>query len=93
MAAPLAIVEKDPVAVLTYTISWAAWLATGDTISAVVWTVPTGITQDAVSNDSTTASITLSGGTHGETYDVKCKITTTAGLVDKRTLRFVLSER
>jgi len=93
MAAPLATIEKDPEASLVYTISWAAWLPNSDTIASVSWTVPTGITNAGVSSDTTTASITLSGGTVGMTYDVACKITTTAGLIDKRTLRFNINNR
>lgn len=92
MAAPLATIEKDPDAKLTYTVAWTAWLAT-DTISSVDWTVPAGLTNEGTSSTSTTASITLSGGTVGNTYDVKCKITCASALVDKRTLRFIVVDR
>lgn len=89
----LATIEKSPDAILSYTIDWTAWLPTGDSISAVVWTVPTGMTSVTESNTSYKASIKLSGGTAGTTYDIKCKITTTGGLTEARTLRFIIVER
>lgn len=74
---------KDPDAVLDYEVDWSAWLGT-DTISAVAWTVPTGITQNAVSNTPTTATIWIAGGTKGISYEVSCEITTAGGRTAKR---------
>ena len=89
----LALIEKTPYAVLSYEIDWSDWLPSGDTISAVTWTVPTGITKDSSSATTTATEITLSSGTLGETYDVVCKITTAGLLKDSRTLRFVIIEK
>ena len=76
---------KDPNATLDYKLDWSAWLTT-DTISTVTWTVPTGITQTAATNTTTSATIWLSGGTVGTRYTVVCRITTTAGRIDERSL-------
>ena len=76
---------KDPQATLDYRFDWAAWLTT-DTISTVTWTVPAGITQTAATNTTTTATIWLSGGAVGTRYAIACKITTTAGRIDERSL-------
>ncbi len=74
---------KDPNALLDYTVDWATWLDT-DTISASSWTVPSGLTQasPAPSNDSTTATIWLSGGAAGSWYAVTNRITTAAGRIN-----------
>jgi hypothetical protein len=77
---------KDPQATLDYRFDWSAWLDV-DTIVSVTWTVPAGITQTATSNTTTTATIWLSGGTVGTRYSVVCRVTTTAGRIDERTLR------
>ena len=90
---PLAIIEKSPDSTLPYIIDWTAWLSNGDTLSSVTWDVPTGLVNEAESNTSTRASITLSGGVAGSTYDVKCTILTTGGLIEARTLKFMVVER
>jgi hypothetical protein len=86
-------VKKDPNAVIDYTVDWGDWLASGETISVSAWTVPTGITEDASSNTSTTATIRLTGGTAGENYDIANKITTSGGEIDERTFTVIMAER
>ena len=76
---------KDPQATLDYRFDWSLWLVT-DTIVSVTWTVPSGITQTAATNTTTTATIWLSGGSVGTKYTVACRITTTAGRIDERSL-------
>lgn len=68
-----------------YTIDWSR-NAPGDAISAVVWTIPAGLTNVSTSNTSTTASIRLSGGTIGQSYSVTCKVTRASGEVDERSI-------
>ncbi len=76
---------KDPQATLDYRFDWSLWLVT-DTIVSVTWTVPSGITQTAATNTTTTATIWLSGGSAGTKYTVACRVTTTAGRIDERSL-------
>lgn len=81
-----AIFHKDPDAVLDYYFDWSEWLATGETISSNTITVPTGITKDSDSATTTKVTVWLSGGTDGTTYTVACKIVTSAGRTDERSI-------
>lgn len=85
-------VNKDPDAILDYGFDWTYWLGT-DTIVSVLWTVPTGLTLTTQTNSATVATVWLSGGTAGTTYDVGCRITTAAGRVDERTMRVCCVQR
>ena len=89
---PVGIWQKDPNAVLPYTIDWADWLGS-DTISSSTWTVASGITEDSTSSTTTVATILLSGGTSGTSYSVTNRITTAAGLTEDRTIRIDVIER
>lgn len=81
------IFEKDPQAIWPYTIDYVNLLPTGETISSVTWTVPTGITKVSQANTTTTATVVLSGGTAGQRYEVLCHIVTTpSGYEDDRTI-------
>jgi hypothetical protein len=85
--------RKDPKAKLQYGFDWSSWLDSGDTISTSVWTVPTGITEVSNANDDDSTTITLSGGTAGETYTVANKITTADGYIDERSFDVVVENR
>lgn len=76
---------KDPQAILDYAINWATWLG-ADAISSSVWEADDGITIVSHSHDATTATVWLSGGTHGVTYNLTCHIVTAAGREDDRTI-------
>jgi len=84
---------KDPDAVLDYTRSWADWLADGETISTSTWIAESGITVDSDTNDTTTATVWLSGGTAGEDYELTNRITTSASRTDDRTFRIQVRQR
>ena len=77
---------KDPSAVLDYVFDWTEWLATVETITDHTITADTGITVDSSSEYAGKVTVWLSGGTAGINYKVACKITTTAGRTDERTL-------
>ncbi len=63
----------------------------GDTISGEpTWTVQSGITNYATDNDETSATIWLSGGTHGVNYSVECEITTTGGRIIQRQITIMV---
>ena len=77
---------KDPSAVLDYVFDWTEWLATGETITDHTITADTGITVDSSTESDGKVTVWLSGGTAGQNYKVACKITTSAGRTDERTL-------
>lgn len=85
---------KDPNSVLDYQRDWSDWLATvDDTIATSTWIVPPGLTKGAESKTDTTATVWLSGGTVGTSYDVTNRITTAGGRTDDRTFRISIRER
>jgi len=75
---------KDPDSILDYSEDWSDWLATGETLSTAVWTVPAGLTNVAEALGDSAATVWVSGGTAGTTYTVSCLITTTDGRTDRR---------
>lgn len=79
--------DKDPDDILDYQVNWAARLADAETITAATWVVPDGITQDDDEFTDTTATIWLSGGTAGTTYNVVSRITTSGGRQMDQTTR------
>lgn len=92
MTNPIGKFKKDPAAVLDYTIDWSRWLA-GDTITSASWTVPAGITQTLATNDGSSATVWLSGGTAGTSYTVKGLINTQAGRTDERSILIKVENR
>lgn len=98
---PLPWIEKDPAAVLDYTIDWNAasalggpWLATGETLSgAALWTVPSDITKSGQIDGASASTIWLSGGSAGSSYTITCKIATSAGRTDERSFLLVVKHR
>ena len=84
---------KDPSAVLDYVFDWTGWLATGETITDYAITADTGITVDSSTEDAGKVTVWLSGGTAGINYKVACKITTSAGRTDERTIWIKVVER
>ncbi len=92
--------EKAVAAELDWYFDWRAltngsglsnWLADGETITAFTVTATAGITIDskpaALVNGATAVSVWLAGGTAGRNYIVTCRITTSAGRTDERSLR------
>lgn len=71
---------------LDYTMDWEDWLASGDTISTSAWTVATGITEASSSNDTTSATIWLEGGTAKTTYRITNSIVTADGRKEERSI-------
>ena len=84
---------KDPSAVLDYAFDWTGWLAAGETIVGHTITADTGITVDSSTELDGKVTVWLSGGTAGKNYKVACKITTSAGRTDERTLWIRVVER
>ena len=95
---------KDPDAVLDYKFDWKTatngrgftdWLASGETIISGVITAEAGLTVDSylLSDSSTSVIGWLSGGTAGDDYTVTCRITTSAGRTDDRSITIKCQER
>lgn len=84
-------VEKDPNGRKDYGIDWTALLGVGETITNVVWTLPAEITSDSNVQSGNNTIIWLSGGTAGKKYPIKCRITTSRGMVDERTVTLGVS--
>lgn len=83
---------KDPNSTLDFVVDWSAWLE-ADTITAVTWTVPTGISQTSSSFTTTTATVWLSGGTAKAIYLIGCRITTAAGRIEDHSFEILAAEK
>ena len=93
--------SKDPSAILDYGLEWRSWLSQGDELATATWTV-TGADDELVvlseggrapSVSDTAAKCWLSGGTPGTTYRLACRVTTTGGRVDERSITIAVVER
>ena len=85
--------NKDPDAVLDYSVDWSTWLGS-DTISSSTWpVVPSGITKDSDTNDTTGTTVWLSGGTAGQTYLLTNRIVTAGGRTDDRSITINITEK
>lgn len=88
---------KDPDAVKPYLWNWATYLGDSDTLADATF-VTYDITDGAVvvessAFDATTATAWLSGGVAGVKSLVTCRITTTAGIIDDKTLYLSIKEQ
>lgn len=88
----------DPEARLDYVFDWSAWLTEGETISeATVLASPAGLTVAPPGSPTvvtgTTVTVWLTGGVVGARYDVTCRVTTSAGRVDDRSIRIRSAHR
>lgn len=92
-------IEKDPYAVLDYSLDWTNWMPSGDTISAISVTAETisgdsaPLAIDSSTNTDFIVTANISAGTAGNVYNVEYKITTTNGLRDSRNFRIKVVER
>ena len=84
---------KDPAATLDFTWDWSKWLADGETITAHPITVPAGLTLGAVTQAAGKVTAWLSGGVTGTAYRVTCRVTTSRGREDKRTITVAVRDR
>ena len=88
---------KDPDAVLDWVFDWRedGWLPEEDSISSAdVLVNPTnGINVDSVVHDDDKVTFFLSGGVANTTSEVTCRINTSEGRTDDRTIRINIRER
>jgi hypothetical protein len=76
---------QDDGVLLDYMIDWSQWLGT-DTIATSTWTVPTGLTLNAQSNTTTTATAWFKDGVVGQNYPCVNRITTAGGRISEWTI-------
>lgn len=98
-----ATILKDPDAVLDYTFDWTAWLDdVGDTIASTSVPVlsPTGIALDLTAPHGAgylvvgkTVVVWLKQGLPGTTHRVTCRIVTTGGRTDDRSIYVKIKDR
>lgn len=85
---------KDPDAVLDYAFDWHAhWLQTGEEINTYTITVTAGLTKDGDSESEGVVTVWLSGGIAEQLYEVSCKIVTSLGRTDERSIEIHCGER
>lgn len=87
------VIDKDPDAILDYSIDWTEWLAdVSDTISTATVTV-SGITKNTSSNTQTKVTAWLKGGIASQMPSATFQIVTAGGRTDERTIYFNIKER
>lgn len=91
-SSPIVVYDKDPNAVLDYTVDWRTWLG-DDQILTSSWTLPVGVANAGATFSSTTATIWITGGIAGTSYAIYNQITTGNGRTDKRTIRINAVDR
>lgn len=84
---------KDPQAVLDYAWDWTAWLSAGETIASFSVQPVDGITIDSTSLTASVVTAWISGGTVGTRYRLTCRITTSAGRTDDRSIYVTVVDR
>ena len=93
------LIPKDPDATLDYPFDWTPYLTDiGDTISSVVWVLDPSLTKVNSAFDSMHATVWVSGGIAPvlpalNAVPVTCRITTTGGRTDDRTIFLKIVER
>lgn len=85
-------IDKDSDEVMDLVFDYASNLDSGDTISSSAMTVATGLTKDSDSNNTTTTTVWLSGGTAGNRYTVANRVVTAAGRTKERTIQVHVKE-
>jgi len=92
-------IQKDTEAQLFYTFDWVDWLPDGDSLSSVEYTVqarandPDPLIKESEGITGTKTYIELSNGQVDKTYTVTAKITTSDGLIDRRSFRVRVQDR
>lgn len=95
----MSIFTADPSAIRKVTFDWADYLTSlgdGTTISTSEFSVsPDGPTLASATNDTTTATVTITFGasTKGKRYRLSNKITTSTSETDERSCMFSVIER
>lgn len=92
-------ITKDPEAQLFYTFDWSHWLSEGDGIEQSEYTVnsrvndPDPLLKISEGIQGFTTYVELANGQVGKSYMVSVKITTSSGLIDRRSFRVKIENR
>lgn len=87
-------IVKDPDAILDYTWDWTAYLDLyTDVIASHSFIVDTGITVNSHFVNGALVTAFVSGGTDGNEYALVCRIVTTGGRTDDRTIYLKIKEK
>jgi hypothetical protein len=92
-------IRKDPVAQLVYTFDWSQWLEPGDSLAQVNYTInarindPEPLVRVSQGRDQALTYVELSSGQLGKTYIVTAQVTTTDGVIDRRSFRVKVENR
>jgi hypothetical protein len=89
-------IPKDRRAELQYGVDWADWLDAGDTLTTSTFTIENSDASISLVRNpilSGVAYATITGGTTGTIYTVRCDISTTAGYDDTRRFRIKIEDR
>lgn len=92
-------IDKDPSAILDYTLDWSEYTQGSDSVSTATWAIsvisgdaaPLVAGASSINADKTT--VVINGGTAGNIYTVTCTITTAESLTDRRAFRIVVKNR
>lgn len=92
-------IEKDPYAVLDYSLDWENWMPSGEVISTITVTAETisgdaaPLVVDSSTNTNYIVTAYLSGGTAGNIYNLEYRIVTDNAKKDSRNIRIKVIER
>ena len=85
-------IPKDPNSTLDYAFDWSSWLGS-DSLASHTIIADSRLTVNSSSQSATSVTVWLSGGTAGYLHDVTCRVTTTGGRIDDRTITLDVAER
>jgi hypothetical protein len=92
-------ISKDPSARLFYTFDWSEWLASNDSLSIAEYDIaarindPLPLALESSGIDGKKTYIELSGGQVGKSYTVSVTVTTSDGLIDRRSFKVRVENR
>lgn len=89
---------KTPIERKRYAIDYSEWLDTGETLSTVVYTIPTATTPPlvvdatSISSGNKIAVFFINGGLNGRQYTVEVVATTSGGQIKEDTILFTVRD-